>query len=484
MLLPSRRRTKAVPRCRRKWRARRAPFVSGGRVGGSSYCPSVAADEERGLAERLLDAVRSAATVPVPGDDEKALSDCDALLDALAQLQAVVADRLLDLDRRDAADLAGYPSVTAWARARTGADPREVARLLRLARAASRHAATGALWRSGRVSAAHLDTVADAVRGLDASLASAGDAFLAVQAPQFSPAEFLRIGQAWRDTVVPDVATEEREAADDAQHLTVSPTTGGAVVRGWLTGTNAAWVVAALDRFAAPVPHDQRSAARRRADALGLAARIATAADDAACAEAGAPGGLPSASVTVIADPVTLQRALDAVAADGRVDGCTGGRAADVARWPAWQPVGPRDLTRPPVDERTGAPLATAELMALVCDGRLGRALLDAPAESVDLGVRVRLFSTAQRRALARGTRPACSWRRCRSPWVEAHHHTPWSAGGATDLANGRLLCRYHHSLVHLGWQLTDSGRPLAPPDWDLIRRRPTRLRRQRGTPV
>ncbi|HYG92222.1 MAG TPA: HNH endonuclease signature motif containing protein, partial [Nocardioides sp.] len=33
--------------------------------------------------------------------------------------------------------------------------------------------------------------------------------------------------------------------------------------------------------------------------------------------------------------------------------------------------------------------------------------------------------------------------------WCEAHHLHPWSQGGPTDLANGVLLCSYHHHRAH-----------------------------------
>ena len=29
------------------------------------------------------------------------------------------------------------------------------------------------------------------------------------------------------------------------------------------------------------------------------------------------------------------------------------------------------------------------------------------------------------------------------------HHNTPWSRGGKTDIADGRLLCPRHHSYAH-----------------------------------
>ncbi len=30
-----------------------------------------------------------------------------------------------------------------------------------------------------------------------------------------------------------------------------------------------------------------------------------------------------------------------------------------------------------------------------------------------------------------------------------AHHDTPWSHGGHTDLTTGRLLCGHHHRRIH-----------------------------------
>ena len=40
--------------------------------------------------------------------------------------------------------------------------------------------------------------------------------------------------------------------------------------------------------------------------------------------------------------------------------------------------------------------------------------------------------------------------------WTDAHHLNHWLHGGATDLDNLVLLCRYHHVLCHEGrWTLT-----------------------------
>ena len=45
--------------------------------------------------------------------------------------------------------------------------------------------------------------------------------------------------------------------------------------------------------------------------------------------------------------------------------------------------------------------------------------------------------------------------------WCEAHHITPWWAGGPTTTGNGTLLCKRHHTIVHTQGYLatiTDNG--------------------------
>ena len=58
---------------------------------------------------------------------------------------------------------------------------------------------------------------------------------------------------------------------------------------------------------------------------------------------------------------------------------------------------------------------------------------------------------------------------------TEAHHIVPWSQGGRTDLANGILLCKFHHLLIHNnGWEIYRVGTDyfLVPPkDVDLQQR-------------
>jgi hypothetical protein len=71
-----------------------------------------------------------------------------------------------------------------------------------------------------------------------------------------------------------------------------------------------------------------------------------------------------------------------------------------------------------------------------------------------------RLFTPRQRIALA-ARDGGCLFPECDRPpsWTEAHHINPWCEGGKTDVADGVLLCRHHHLLVHNnGWRIARTG--------------------------
>jgi hypothetical protein len=94
--------------------------------------------------------------------------------------------------------------------------------------------------------------------------------------------------------------------------------------------------------------------------------------------------------------------------------------------------------------------------------------VMDARGDVVALGRETRLYTRRQRLALA-ARDGGCRFPGCERPpsWTEAHHIVPWSEGGTTDLADGILLCRHHHLLLHNnGWQFerTSGELVLIPP--------------------
>ncbi|WP_460477597.1 HNH endonuclease signature motif containing protein [Brachybacterium huguangmaarense] len=91
----------------------------------------------------------------------------------------------------------------------------------------------------------------------------------------------------------------------------------------------------------------------------------------------------------------------------------------------------------------------TAERLA--CTGKVALIVTSAAGEALHLGRTRRLASPAQRRALRLQQR-TCQFPGChQTRHLDAHHITPWSRGGATDLDGLALLCRRHHVLVHEG---------------------------------
>lgn len=96
-------------------------------------------------------------------------------------------------------------------------------------------------------------------------------------------------------------------------------------------------------------------------------------------------------------------------------------------------------------------PLEARTAERLACNGKIAVKVTDAGGEILYLGRSQRLASRAQRRALRlRDTTcvfPACH----QTKHLDAHHITPWSHGGPTDIDALALLCRRHHVIVHEG---------------------------------
>jgi hypothetical protein len=122
--------------------------------------------------------------------------------------------------------------------------------------------------------------------------------------------------------------------------------------------------------------------------------------------------------------------------------------------------------------EATGDTLTAATAQRLACDGATTEVTLDHSGRPLDVGREHRTFTPRQRTALAVRD-GACMFGDCTTEpaMAEAHHIVPWADGGRTDLANGILLCKFHHLLLHNnGWQIRLAGSTywlIPPPDVD-----------------
>ncbi len=97
-----------------------------------------------------------------------------------------------------------------------------------------------------------------------------------------------------------------------------------------------------------------------------------------------------------------------------------------------------------------GTRISAGEVRRLACTAGIIPAVLGGDSHTLDLGHTQRLFSAHQHLAM-RLRHTTCRAQGCLVPaeWCEAHHDKPWSHGGRTDIADGTLLCSWHHHRIH-----------------------------------
>jgi hypothetical protein len=105
-------------------------------------------------------------------------------------------------------------------------------------------------------------------------------------------------------------------------------------------------------------------------------------------------------------------------------------------------------------------PVSIQTIERYLCDSGSVPIRFDQHGQTLDVGREERTFTPRQRIALAArdgGCRtPNCP---CPPSWAEAHHINPWSEGGKTDIADGILLCRFHHMMIHNNdWRIVRDG--------------------------
>jgi hypothetical protein len=175
------------------------------------------------------------------------------------------------------------------------------------------------------------------------------------------------------------------------------------------------------------------------------------------------PDASAAADELVRDDRTTEQVALDAFVELIRLGGEADTRVLPARRSPVRVLVTERDLARRAGSgqfEGQTAPVSVATVERHSCEAGIVPVIFDDTGRVVDIGREQRLYTARQRVGLA-ARDGGCLFPGCDRPpsWCEAHHIMPWSHGGRTDLADGVLLCRHHHLLVHNnGWRVQRSG--------------------------
>jgi hypothetical protein len=101
--------------------------------------------------------------------------------------------------------------------------------------------------------------------------------------------------------------------------------------------------------------------------------------------------------------------------------------------------------------------ISLATISRQLCDGSVTTIAFDSYGTPLDASRENRLFSKRQKLALA-ATFGGCMFGNCERPpsWCEAHHVEQYARdNGKTEVANGILLCKHHHLLLHNnGWEI------------------------------
>lgn len=178
-------------------------------------------------------------------------------------------------------------------------------------------------------------------------------------------------------------------------------------------------------------------------------------------------------------DPATRESAHDLlndprsneqIHADTLVDLLRVAVEADPARFPGATRPAVRVVTTERVNlERQGYGLIEGTVDALsyetlsrhLCNDGLVPVQFDDDGQCVNVGRDQRRFTTRQRVGMAVRD-GGCTFPGCDRPpsWCEAHHVDFWGRdNGRTDIAEGVLLCRRHHLLLHNdGWEIVREG--------------------------
>ena len=355
------------------------------------------------------------------GDKGSALLALSSLIDRAEELRMRVLASADDLAAEE-----GARDAAAWLAHHARLDRAECRRRLRLAHSLEERATTMAALRSGEINVAQAEVIVRAIDDLpdevDDAVRSDAEERLVEEAGRFGPRALRVLGRRVLDVVAPEVAEDlerrllEKEEARAARRTFLTTRRNGdgtTDIRIRVADLVCDRLLTYLEAFTSPrreaaVPADERQPHGQR---LGAAFGSFLEAVD--------PARLPlhggdATTLLVTVDLEVLRSGLGIAHAG---------------------------------DE----PLSAAEARRLSCTANIIPAVLGGAGQVLDAGRARRLFSPVQRKALA-ATQPTCRAVGCDIPaaWCEAHHAArAWASGGLTNLADGVLLCPFHHHRAH-----------------------------------
>lgn len=324
-----------------------------------------------------------------------------------------------------------------WAARREGVSFGAARRELALGRTLGQLATARAAVVSGEITASHADVLAQVALSSPARQAALGsdlpdrnEAFLVERARRLPADDFRRLVNRWAVAVDGQAAEREHTAAVVKESLVLGRRPDGLAITGFLTHENGELLATAIRAVAGvPAKDDDRSLEQRQAAALSGAMRLVL---DKGLAGKGAQIR-PHLNVHVTLE--TLERVTADASASDRPSVAVTGLEPDL--------VAPAELD-------SGHPVPASVLARIACDSEVTRIVFGPDGQVLDVGRAERTYTRQLRRAIIARDRhcqyPGCS----AAPNLgEVHHIRWWDHGGPTSIANGVLLCWYHHDLVH-----------------------------------
>jgi hypothetical protein len=360
------------------------------------------------------------------GTDPQTLADTDAMAAlhrCLNRMEAAVTRATGAFDASGAWAATGSRGAAMWLSVNAGVPSPVARRRVRLARALRQLPVAEAAWLGGEVHEAHLAVLERASNPRTEDAMTRDEEVLVGHAQRLSFGMFCKVMDYWRQHADPDGTEADAEAEHQARRVDLSKTFRGSwVLDGQLDpvlGTIVANQLRSIedelfeadwaegrDRLGDGVQASRlrRTFAQRRADALvEMAIRAGT---------APAHGKRPEPLFSVLVDYETLT-----------------GRICELSN---------------------GAVVTPGSLVPWLEQAWVERIVFYSPSRVIDVGVTRRLFAGATRRAVEVRDRQ-CYHRYCdrTAEDCQVDHIEPWSEGGPTTQANGRLACGFHNRRRH-----------------------------------
>jgi hypothetical protein len=358
--------------------------------------------------------------------DEVLEADFAELERAAGAVEAELARRAAEIDRRGSFRRDGYLSISSWLAHRFRMAFSAATQLVRVALALEQMPRTREALSQGEISRWAM-AILVAAHEVDPDEFSRVEEALVDTARTLPIRDLKRAVAHWRDAVDHRWAEEDAEHVFQLRRLHVSPTLEGMVrVDGEFDPETGQVLITALrtvlDAEERRPETDRRTFAQRRVDALGEICRRWLDSTD----RPQVSGERPHVTITV-----------DLEALEGRSGfrcelGDAGAITAETAR--RW-----------------------------ACDASIARVITIGRSEPIEVGRRTPVVPASLRRAVVVRD-GGCRFPGCDRPdgWCDAHHVRHWADGGPTSLSNLVLLCRPHHRLIHqrFGMEMVH-GRPV-----------------------